>query len=74
MDKTLEESQSMINIIEVTRRGNSRGTKNYRGQNFRGGHRGQFGNDNFGRGRSRSLERQYSVNSRRNKRISSRSR
>ena len=30
---------------------------NYRGQYFRGGYRGSFGNDNFQRGRSMSRER-----------------
>ena len=48
------------------RRGNFRGMQNYRGQNLRGGYRGSFRNDNFGRGRSRSRERQYSGSLRRN--------
>ena len=55
MDKTIEEGHNMIKIIE-----NFRGTQNYRGQNFRGGYRGNFRNDNFGRGRSRSREKHYS--------------
>ena len=42
------------------RRGNFRGTQNYWGQNFRGGYRGSLRNDNFGRGRSRSRDRQFS--------------
>ena len=54
--------------------GNFRGTQNYRGKNFRGGYSGSFRNDNFQRGSSRSRERQYSVNFRRNDRNSSRSR
>ena len=43
-----------------------RGMQNYRGQNFRGGYRHKFRNDSFSIGRSRSRERQYSGNSRRN--------
>ena len=39
------------------RRGNVRGMQSYRGQNFRGGYRGNLRNDNFGRGRSRPRER-----------------
>ena len=46
--------------------------QNYRGQNLRGGYRSNFRNDNFGRGRSRSRQRQYSGNFRRNYRNSSR--
>ena len=56
------------------RRGNFRGMQIYRGQNFGGGYRGSFRNDNFGRGRSRSRESQYSGNFRRNEQSSSRSR
>ena len=52
------------------RKGNFRGTHNYRGHNFRGRYRGNFRNDNFDRGRSRSRERQYSDNFRRNERSS----
>ena len=42
--------------------------------NFRGGYKGIIKNDNLGRGRSRSRERQYLGNFRRNERKSSRSR
>ena len=45
-----------------------------RGQNFRGGYGNNYRNDNFGRGRSRFRDRQYSDNIRRNDRSSSRSR
>ena len=38
------------------RRGNFVETHNYRGQNFRGGYRGNFRSDSFRRGRSRSKE------------------
>ena len=38
------------------RKGNFKGTQNFRGQNFRSGYRGSFRHDNFGRGRSRSRE------------------
>ena len=48
------------------RRGNFREMQNYRGQNFRGGYRRNYRSDNFGRGRSRSRDRQYSGNLRRN--------
>ena len=43
----------------------------YRDKNFRGGYRVNYRNDNFGRGRSRSREGQYSGNFRRNDRSSS---
>ena len=39
---------------------NFRGMQNHRGQNFRGRCRGSLRNDNFGRGRSWSRERQFS--------------
>ena len=49
--------------------------QNYRSKNCRGGYRGYYRNDNFGGGRSRSRERQYSDNFRSNdRRSSSRSR
>ena len=47
--------------------------QNYRGPNFRGGYRRNYGNDNFVKGSRRSRERQYTGNFRRNDR-SSRSR
>ena len=53
------------------RRDNFREMQNYEGQNFRGGYRRSYTNDNFGRGGSRSRERQYSGNFRRNDRCSS---
>ena len=43
MDKTIEEGHTIIQIKEVTLgEGNFRGTQNDRGQNFRGGYRGNF--------------------------------
>ena len=56
------------------RKGNFRGMQNYRGQRFRGGYKGSFSYHNFGRGTSRSRERQSSGHFRRNDRSSSRSR
>ena len=53
------------------RRDNFRETQNYRCQNVRGGYRRNYRNDNFGRGRSRSRDRQYSGNFSRNDRSSS---
>ena len=50
---------------------NFKGMQNYRGQSFRGGYRKNYRNDNFERGTSRSRERQYSGNFRRNDRSSS---
>ena len=44
---------------------------NYRSQNFKGGYIGNYRNDNFGIGRSRSRERQFSGSVRRNDRSSS---
>ena len=56
-------------------RGNIRTNQNYKGKNFRGGYRRNYRNDNYERGRSRSRERQFSDNVRRNNRNgSSRSR
>ena len=55
------------------RRDNFRNIQNYRGQYFRGGCRRNYRNDNFGRGRSRSRDRQYSDNIRRNYRSRSQS-
>ena len=49
-------------------KGNFREIQNHRGHNFRGGYSGNLRNDNFGRGRSRFRERQYSGNFRRNDR------
>ena len=46
--------------------------QNYRGQNFRGGYQGNSRNEDLGGGRSRSRERQYSSNFRRNNQGSSR--
>ena len=54
-------SQYDKNYRGYFRKGNFRGTQNYRGQNFRDGYRGNFRKDNFGRGRSRSRERQYQL-------------
>ena len=44
------------------RRGNFREVHNYRDQNFRGEYRGSYRSENFGRGRSRSRDGQYSTN------------
>ena len=75
MDKIVEEeSQHHQNYRGEFREANFRGMQNYRGQNFRGGYRGNFRDDNLGRGRRRSRERQYSDNFKRNERSSSRSR
>ena len=48
--------------------------QNYRGQNYRSGHRDNYKNEYFGRGISRSRERWYSDSFRRDDRSSSRSR
>ena len=60
-------------IYRNFRKENFRRMQNYRDQNFRGRYRGNIRNDNFGRGRCRSRERQYSGNFRRSDRSSSRS-
>ena len=65
-------SQYVNTYREDFRRDNFGGMQNYRGQNFRGGYRVNYRNHNFGIGRSRSTERQYSVNFKRNDRRSSR--
>ena len=64
--------QYVSNYRNDFRRGNFRGMQNYIGQNFTGGYRGNYQNDDFGRGRCRSGERQYSNNFRRNDQSSSR--
>ena len=64
-------SQYVNNYRNDFRRGNCRGMQNYRGQNFRGGYRGNYRNDHFRRGQSRSRERQYSDTFRRIDRNSS---
>ena len=51
------------------RRGSFRGPQNYRSYNFIGGYKRHHLSEVFGRGRSRSKERQYSSNFRRNKAI-----
>ena len=71
MDKIMDEDHNMIIIIEE---GNFRGSQNYRALNFRGGYRGNYRNEDFGRGRSRSRKREYSSNFRRNDQSSIRSR
>ena len=63
-----------INNYRNDYKDNFRGMQGYRGQNFRGGYRRNYRNDNFERGRSRSRERQYLGNFSRNDRSSSRSR
>ena len=55
-----DRSQYDQNYRSDLRKGIFRGIQNYRGQNFRGGYRCNFGNDNFVRSRSRSRQRQYS--------------
>ena len=51
-------------------RENVRTNQTYRGQNYRGGYRRNYHNENYKRGRSRSRERQYPENTRRNDRNS----
>ena len=71
-DRIIEEGHSMLTIIEmIIGEEIFRGMQKYRGQNFKGGYRGNCRNDNFGRGRSSSRERQYSGNFRQNDRSSS---
>ena len=71
---TITETDQGINItMEVifTRgncRGNLQSNQNFRGQNYRGGYRRNYRNDNYEIGRSRSRDRQYSDNTRRNDR------
>ena len=60
-----------MTLKEVNFRGNLRPNQMYRGQNYRGGYRRNYRNKNYKRGRSRSRERQYLENTRRNDRISS---
>ena len=52
-------------------RGNLRSNQNYRGQNHRDGYRRNYRSDNYEGGRSRSRDRQFSDNVRRNDRSSS---
>ena len=52
-------------------RGNLRSNQNYRGQNYRDGYRRNYRSDNYERGRSKSREKQFSDNARRNDRSSS---
>ena len=74
-DRIIEEGHNMITLIEGDfRRGNFRRMQSYRGQKFRGAYRGNYQNEDFGRGRSRSRERQYSRNFRRYDQSSIRSR
>ena len=72
MDRIIEEGSNMITIIEVTL--GEEILEGYRGQNFRGGYRGNHRKEDFGRGRSICRERLYSNNFRRNDQSSSRSR
>ena len=58
--------QYVYTYINDFKKEHFRGMQNYRGQNFGGGYRG---NENFGRGRSRS-GKEYSGNFRRNDRSS----
>ena len=56
-------SRSIEMILEeVIFRGNGRTNEMYRGQNYRGGYRRHYQNENYERGRSRSRERQYPEN------------
>ena len=59
--------QYVNNYRNDFRKGNFRGMQNYRDQNFRGGYRGNYRSEDFEGGRSRSRERQYSSNFRKNK-------
>ena len=73
MDKITEEGHNMIKIIEVILgKEILEECKIIEDKKVRVGYRGNFKNNNFGRGRSRSRERQYSGNCRRNYRSSSR--
>ena len=71
MDKIIGVDHNMSIIMNDFRRDNFRDMQNYRGQNYRGGYRRNYKNDNFGRGRSKSRDRQYSGNFSKNDRISS---
>ena len=55
-------SQYDHNYRSNFRRGSFRRMQIYRGQNFRGGYRGNYRNDEFGWGRHRSRERQNQIN------------
>ena len=66
VDKTIEEGHSMIQIEVILEDEILEEHKIIQDQNFRGGDRGSFRNDIFGRGRSRPRERQYLGNFRRN--------
>ena len=59
MDRIRGRSQYDHNYRSDFRRGNFRGMQNYGGQNFRGGYKGNYQNEDFGRGRSRSRERVF---------------
>ena len=48
--------------------------QNYRRQSYRGGYRGNYGNENYERERSRSRETQFQSNNRRSNRSTSNSR
>ena len=50
-------SQYDQNYRSNFRRGNIREMQNYRGEHFRGGYRGSYRNENFGRGRSMSRDK-----------------
>ena len=72
VDRIIEEGHNMLTIIEMTLGEEIVGrTQNYRGKNFRGVYRGNYRDDDFGTGRSRSRERQYLNNFRRNDQSSS---
>ena len=57
--------QYVDNYRNDFRRGNFREMQNYIGQHYRSRHRDNYRNDNFGRGRSKSRESEYSSNFRR---------
>ena len=62
-DKIIGKDNMMSMIIEMTLKETIlEKCKNYRSQNFRGGYRRNYRNDNYGRGRIRSRGRQYSGN------------
>ena len=75
MDKIIEVVQGMIQIIGVITENNMRGNQRYGRQNYkRDGFRGNFRNQSYERGRSRSYDRQFRENSRRDNRSISYSR
>ena len=65
MDQNIVEDHNMLIITEITSGEEILGKHKNRGQHYRCGCSDNYRNDNFRRGRSRSKERQYSGNFRR---------